>query len=130
MNTYSETDANYSVGTLSAFVVGAAVGAAAALILAPVSGRDTRAYLKRRGNELGHDAMERGKEQWRSQSERMKSAMATGWDRAGDAIQHARQQGEAAYREARESFGETRHSVTDSSVGRAGYRPEPPRSAE
>ena len=78
MNTYNETDASYSVGTLSAFVVGAAVGAAAALILAPTNGRDTRAYLKRRGNELGHDAMERGKEQWRSQSERMKSAIATG----------------------------------------------------
>jgi len=130
MNTYSETDANYSVGTLSAFVVGAAVGVAAALILAPASGRDTRAYLRRRGNELGHDAMERGKEQWRSQSERMKSAIATGWDRAGDAIQHARQQGEAAYREARESFGETRQSVTDTSVGRPGYRPESIRSAE
>jgi gas vesicle protein len=130
MNTYSETDANYSVGTLSAFVVGAAVGAAAALIMAPASGRDTRAYLKRRGNELGHDAMERGKEQWRSQSERMKSAISTGWDRAGDAIHHARQQGEAAYREARESFGDMRQPANDSSVGRAGYRPESHRSAE
>jgi gas vesicle protein len=104
VNTYNETiDSNYSAGTLSAFVVGAAIGAAAALILAPQSGRDTRAYLKRRSNELGRDAMERGRETWRSQSDRVKSAISTGWERAGDAVNQAREQGEAAYREARES---------------------------
>ena len=104
MNEYSETfDSSYSAGALSAFVVGAAVGAAAALILAPTNGRETRAYLKRRGNELGHDAVERGRETLRSQSERVKSALATGWESAGGAVQHAREQGEAAYREARES---------------------------
>ena len=133
MNTYGEADLNYSnhtAGTLSAFVVGAAIGAAAALILAPASGRDTRAYLKRRGNELGHDAMERGRETLREQSERMKSAVATGWDRAGQAITHAREKGEEAYRETKESFGESRQSATDPSVVRTGYRTEPHRSAE
>jgi gas vesicle protein len=103
MNTYSEMDTGYTSGTLSAFVVGAAIGAAAALILAPAAGRDTRAYLKRRGNELGRDAMERGRETWRSQSERVKSAISTGWDRAGTAMHEMREQGESAYREARES---------------------------
>ena len=34
------------------FIVGAVVGAAAALILAPAAGRDTRAFLNRRGKEL------------------------------------------------------------------------------
>jgi len=120
MNTFSETvDSNYSAGTWSAFVIGAAVGAAAALIFAPASGRDTRAYLKRRGNELGHDAMERGRETWREQSERVKSAVATGWERAGDAISHARERGETAYREARESFPQD-----DPGVARTGYRTE------
>jgi len=103
MNTYSEMDAGYTSGTLSAFVVGAAIGAAAALMLAPATGRDTRAYLRRRGNELGRDAVERGRETLRSQSERVKSAIATGWDRAGNAMHQMREQGEAAYREARES---------------------------
>jgi gas vesicle protein len=118
MNTYSETDdSHYSAGTLSAFVIGAAVGAAAALILAPTNGRDTRAYLKRRGNELGHDAMERGRETLRTQSERVKSAIADGWERAGDAVSHARQQGEAAYREAKESF-----QSGDPGVVRTNYR--------
>lgn len=120
MNTYSEgMDAERNgAGSVAAFVCGAAlgatIGAAVALIMAPASGRDTRQYLKRRGNELGHDAMVRGREVWRSQSERMKSAMATGWDRAGDvvnragdAVHHARERGEAAYRETRETFPTT-----------------------
>ena len=117
MDAYGETyDRQNTAGTLSAFVIGAAVGAAAALILAPTSGRDTRAYLKRRGNELGRDAMERGREvgrdamersrdTLRSQSERVKSAINSGWDRAGEAVTHMREHGEATYREAKESFG-------------------------
>ena len=123
MNTYSETGeyngAHYSAGSLSAFVVGAAIGAAAALILAPASGRDTRAYLKRRGNEVGRDAMQRGREAWREQSERVKSAIATGWERAESAMHHAREQGEEAYRDARES-----RPMGDPSVVRTGYRTE------
>jgi gas vesicle protein len=105
--------------------VGAAIGAAAALILAPATGRDTRAFLKRRSNELGRDAMERGRETWREQSERVKSAVSAGWERAGDAINQAREHGEAAYREARES----RH-IGEPDVVRTGYRSEPHRSAE
>ncbi len=109
MNTYSEgmDSERNGAGSVAAFVCGAAlgatIGAAVALIMAPSSGRDTRAYLKRRGNELGHDAMERGRDVWRNQSERVKSAIASGWDRAGDAMQYARERGQAAYRDARES---------------------------
>jgi gas vesicle protein len=121
MNTYSEgmdTERN-GAGSVAAFVCGAAlgatIGAAVALIMAPASGRDTRAYLKRRGNELGHDAMERGREVWRSQSERMKSAVASGWDRAGDAMQYARERGQAAYRDARESFHQSDPGVVPTS---------------
>ena len=90
MNTYTETgESHYTGGAWSAFVVGAAIGAAAALILAPARGRDTRAYLKQRGNELGRDAMQRGRETWREQSERVKSAISTGWERANDAMHQA-----------------------------------------
>jgi gas vesicle protein len=126
MNTYTETgQSHHSGGALSAFVVGAAIGAAAALILAPANGRDTRAYLKRRGNEFGRDAMQRGRETWREQSERVKSAISTGWERANNAIQQAREHGEAAYREARES-----RQLGDPDVVRTGYRTEPHRSVE
>lgn len=117
MNTQSESfDSGSAVGSLSVFVIGAAIGAAAALIFAPASGRDTRAYLKRRGNELGHDAVERGRETWRSQSERVKSAVASGWEKASDAIDRARDEGKAAYEEARE------HMPGEPSVVRTNYQ--------
>jgi gas vesicle protein len=129
MNTYSETGdyngSHYSAGSLSAFVVGAAIGAAAALILAPASGRDTRAYLKRRGNEFGRGAMQRGRETWREQSERVKSAIATGWDRAESAMHQAREHGEEAYREAKES-----RQMGEPSAVRTSYRSESQRSTE
>ena len=126
MNTYSETiDSNYSVGTWSAFVIGAAVGAAAALILAPATGRDARAFLRRRGNELGRDAMDRGRETLRAQTDRVKSAVEKGWERASDAVSHAREQGEAAYRDARESFQQSEPGTT-----RTSYRIDPQRSSE
>ncbi len=113
MNTYIEgmDSEHQGAGSVAAFMCGAAlgatVGAAIALIMAPASGRDTRAYLKRRGNELGHDAMERGREAWRGQSERVKTAISSGLDRAGEAVHYARVRGEAAYRDARESFPTT-----------------------
>ena len=148
MNTYSEDyDSNDNAGTWAAFVIGAAVGAAAALVLAPAAGRDTRAYLKRRGNELGRDAMdrgrelgreamdrgrelsrdaiERGRETWRSQSERVKAAVSEGVDRAGDALSSAREQGEAAYRQAKDSW-----QGNEPASARSSYRPEPQRSPE
>lgn len=123
MDTYGEgmESDRSGAGSVAIFVCGAALGvalgAAMALIMAPASGRDTRAYLKRRGNELGHDAMERGKQAWRSQSGRMKSAIANGWDRAGNAVNYARERGESAYREARESF-----PANDPGVGHASYQ--------
>src|SRR6187455_1502982 len=103
MNTYSEgmDSERTGSGSIAAFVCGAALGAAAgaaiALIMAPASGSDTRAYLKRRGNELGRDAVDRGRETLRSQSDRVKSAVASGLDRAGNAVNYARERGEAAY---------------------------------
>jgi gas vesicle protein len=131
MNNYSEgmDSERNGAGSIAAFVCGAAlgatVGAAIALIMAPANGRDTRAYIKRRGNELGRDAMERGREVWRDQSERMKSAVASGWDRAGNAMHHAREHGEAAYREARESF-----RASDPGVMHTSYQSRTQRTSE
>ena len=131
MNTYSEgmDSERTGSGSIAAFVCGAAlgatVGAAIALIMAPASGSDTRAYLKRRGNELGRDAMERGRETWRSQSDRVKSAVASGLDRAGSAVNYARERGEAAYREARESF-----NADDPGVAHTSYPSRAQRSTE
>lgn len=132
MNTYSEgmESERNGAGSAAAFVCGAAlgatIGAAIALIMAPANGRDTRAYIKRRGNELGHDAMQRGREVWRNQSERMKSAVVSGLDRAGDAMHYARERGQSAYRDARESFQATDPGVMHTSS----YQSRAPRNSE
>jgi gas vesicle protein len=81
---------------LVAFGAGVVLGAAIAVMTAPASGRDTRAYLRQRGRELGHDAMSRGREAMRAQGARMSSAIEKGWGRASDALAHVREQGEAA----------------------------------
>ena len=56
-------------GNLGWFVAGAVIGAAAALLLAPKSGKDTRKYLGKTTKQTreamessGRDMMERGKE--------------------------------------------------------------------
>ena len=131
MNTYSEEmqSERNGAGSVAAFVCGAAlgatIGAAIALIMAPANGRDTRAYLKRRGNELGHDAMERGREAWRNQSGRMKSVVASGMDRAGNAMHYARERGEAAYRDAKDSY-----RATDPGVAQTSYQSRAQRNSE
>ena len=43
---------------LAGFMVGALVGAAAALLLAPMSGEETRVMIREKGVELGHKADE------------------------------------------------------------------------
>ena len=62
---------------------------------------------------------------WRSQSERVKSAVASGLDRAGSAVNYARERGEAAYREARESF-----NADDPGVVHTSYQSRAQRSSE
>lgn len=114
-----------------AFLAGVAVGAMAALVVAPASGRDTRAYLRRRGEELAHDAAEKGRElahdaaekgrelahdaaekgrdAWRAQSGRVSAAVSSLKEsaeplasRVRDRVKDAVEEGKAVYREARD----------------------------
>jgi gas vesicle protein len=75
------------------FIAGAVVGAAAALILAPATGRDTRAFINRRGRELADEAARRGRELadeaatkgkklWDEHGDRITSAVRKGYDQA------------------------------------------------
>src|SRR6185436_9587589 len=64
------------------FIAGAVVGAAAALILAPATGRDTRAFLNRRGREFADDVANRGKKLWDEHGDRISSAVRRGYDTA------------------------------------------------
>jgi gas vesicle protein len=75
----------------SAFLMllaGAAVGAAAALMFAPASGRETRAYLGRRGKSFADDVAERGKKMWAEHGEHLTAAVRRGYDQATSGFTH------------------------------------------
>lgn len=67
---------------LMLFVAGAAIGAAAALILAPTSGRDARAFINRRGRELADDVATKGKKLWDEHGDRITGAVRRGYETA------------------------------------------------
>ncbi len=73
---------------VTAFVVGAAVGAAAALLLAPATGKDTREFLTekaREGREKAAEAARQAREVLARQRETLSSAIERGRDAYRDA---------------------------------------------
>jgi len=104
-----------SSGGFGAFVLGALVGAGVALLLAPQSGEETQAELKRRAEELkgtAEDRLKLASEQLESrldearagvneQVERVKGAVDAGRDAARDArdeLEHKLETSKKAYR--------------------------------
>ena len=76
-----------------AFLVGAITGAAAALLLAPATGEETREYLgqkAREGRARAKDAVQQGREIYQSQREQLTGAI----ERGREAFQQARERGE------------------------------------
>jgi gas vesicle protein len=76
-----------SASVLLAFIAGAAVGAAVALLFAPASGTETRAYVNRRAREArdrATEAAEHGREVFNRQREHI----TTAFDRARQAQRH------------------------------------------
>ena len=71
------------------FLAGAVVGAAAALILAPATGADARAFLNRRSRELADDVATRGKKLWDEHGDRVTSAVKRGYDQAAGTMSDA-----------------------------------------
>ena len=60
------------------FAAGIAIGVAVALIAAPVSGRDARAYLKRQGHDAAHTVAVQGRKVWQEQVKRAAAAIDAG----------------------------------------------------
>ena len=71
------------------FIAGAVVGAAAALILAPAAGRDTRAFINRRGREFADDVANKGKKLWDEHGDRISTAVKRGYESAKGAASEA-----------------------------------------
>ena len=76
-----------------AFVVGALTGAAVALLFAPASGEETREYLgqkAREGKAKARDAMDQGRDYYRSQRDNLVTAV----ERGREAFQQVRERGD------------------------------------
>lgn len=94
---YDNTSAkNGATSAILLFSLGALVGAAAALILAPASGRETRQYLGQRSKKLAENVADQGKkvadnvaEQgrriWNEHGERVTQAVRDGFAQATEA---------------------------------------------
>lgn len=68
-------------GIVLAFLAGAAVGAAVALLFAPASGQQTREYLSERAREGGQRAAEAAR-QGREALKRQRDTITTAFERA------------------------------------------------
>ena len=82
---------NQGIGSgtlLLAFVAGAAVGAAVALLFAPASGTETRAYVNRRAREA-RDRATQAAEQGREMFNRQRDQFTTAFHRARQAQRQA-----------------------------------------
>jgi gas vesicle protein len=84
----SQQQPNLGGGTvLLAFIAGAAVGAAVALLFAPVAGTETRAYVNRRAREA-RDRATQAAEHGREIFNRQRETVTTAFDRARNAQRH------------------------------------------
>jgi gas vesicle protein len=106
-------------GSLMMFVAGTAIGAVTALIMAPASGRDSRAYLRRQSRKVADDVS--------AQADRFAEAVKWGRDHASSAVKEtmdsAVAQAKAAYNAAK-----TQRTGEMSSASANTPRPAPARS--
>ena len=77
----AQNQGNGAAGVMLAFLVGASVGAALALLFAPATGEETREYLGKRAKE-GRDRATEAARQGREIINRQRESLTTAFDRA------------------------------------------------
>jgi gas vesicle protein len=103
-------------GSLMLFVAGTAIGAAAALMMAPASGRESREYLRRQSRKVADDVS--------AQADRLASAVKWGREQATTAVREtmdsAVAQAKAAYDAAKSHRAGDAHRAGDMAPASAG----------
>jgi gas vesicle protein len=100
------------------FVAGTALGAAAALIMAPASGRESREYLKKRGRKMADD--------FGVQADKLASAVKWGQEHASSAMRGTVDQAKAAFNAAKSyRSGETTQASASMSQSQGASSPRP-----
>src|SRR5687767_9785270 len=102
------------------FVAGTAIGAIAALMMAPATGRESREYIRKQGKRVAGD--------FGTQADKLASAMKWGQEHASSAMRGTVDSAKAAYNAAK-SFrtGETTQAGTSPSQSASSPRPTPAR---
>jgi len=104
-------------GSVWMFVVGTAIGALAALMMAPATGRDSRDYLRKRSKKMAGDLS--------TQADKFASAMKRGQEHASSAMRGTVDSAKAAFNAAKSyRTGETTHP-TSASPGQSVSSPRP-----
>jgi gas vesicle protein len=103
------------------FVAGTAIGAVAALMMAPATGRDSRDYIRKQGKKVAGDV--------RAQSDKLASAMKWGQEQASSAMRGTVDSAKAAINAAKSyRTGESTQTSTTSQTSTASSpRPTPAR---
>jgi gas vesicle protein len=102
----SQDDGTYAADTLLTFAIGAAAGAALALMFAPGSGRETRSMLaerSRRAADRAREMAEKGRHMATEQGATVSSAIERGREKAmafAGRVGEAVEQGKSSYRDA------------------------------
>jgi gas vesicle protein len=108
-------------GSIWMFVAGTAIGAAAALMMAPATGRDSRDYIRRQSKKVAGDL--------NVQKDKLASAMKWGQEHASSAVKGTMDSAKAAFNAAKSyRTGESTQANTSTSTSTASSpRPTPAR---
>ena len=108
-------------GSIWMFVAGTAIGAAAALMMAPATGRESRDYIRRQSKKVAGDL--------NVQKDKLASAMKWGQEQASSAVKGTMDSAKAAFNAAKSyRTGESTQASSSTSTSTASSpRPTPAR---